>query len=54
MGGKIKTNNTRILIVIDKELKERLETRAKKDKRSMSNYINVLIEEHLNQLDQQE
>jgi len=39
----ISDSNTRILIIIPKELKEELEKKAKENNRSVSNYIVTLI-----------
>jgi len=36
--------NTKILVIIPKALKEKLEEKAKKDNRSVSNYIVTLIQ----------
>lgn len=39
--------NTKILIVIPKALKEKLEEKARKDNRSISNYIVRLIQKDI-------
>lgn len=43
----ISKDNTRIQVTISKELKERLELKAKLDNRSVSNYIVKLIQNDL-------
>ena len=40
----ISNENTRIQITLPKELKEKLEKKAKKDNRSVSNYVVKLIQ----------
>jgi len=41
----ISKDNTRIQITISKELKEKLEKKAKEDGRSVSNYVVKLIQD---------
>jgi predicted HicB family RNase H-like nuclease len=41
------TENTRILITISKELKKKLEKKAKAENRSMSNYIVTIIQKQV-------
>lgn len=45
MGLSISESNTKILLVISKELKSWAQERAKQDNRSMTNYIIHLIEQ---------
>lgn len=40
----ISDKNTKMLVVIPKELKAELETEAKKDNRSLSNYVVTILE----------
>ena len=40
-------NKTVTGIVIPKEIKEQLEQMAKKDRRSLSNYIAIVLEDHV-------
>ena len=49
IGGvdMISDKNTITTIVIDKELKEKITKLAKKDRRSFSAYVSLLLENHL-------
>lgn len=47
MSASISEKNTRMNIVISKDLKNRLETQAEKEMRSASNLICVAIEKYL-------
>ena len=40
-------DKARVVTIIDKELKDKLEMLAKRDKRSLSNYICLLLEKHV-------
>ena len=40
-------DNAVIAVRIPKEVKEKLEQMAKKEKRSLSNYISLMIDEHI-------
>lgn len=40
-------DKARVVTIIDKELKDKLEVLAKRDKRSLSNYICLLLEKHV-------
>jgi predicted HicB family RNase H-like nuclease len=42
----IKKENTIIQVIISKEIKEQIEDKAKKDNRSLSNYIAHLLEQN--------
>ncbi len=42
----ISKDNVRTLITLPKELKEKLESEARKDKRSFNNYVVMILEEH--------
>ena len=44
----ISENNTRVLITMPKETKERLEKLAKEDNRSVNNLILTLINKYIN------
>lgn len=43
----ISDSKTRFTLVIDKELKEKLQILADEDKRSLGNYIQVVLENHI-------
>jgi predicted DNA-binding protein len=45
----ISKDNDRLTIIISKESKKELEQIAKEDKRSTSNYVANLLEEHINE-----
>lgn len=47
MSATVSENNTRITFTIDKELKTKAEDIAKIEKRSLSNLINVALEEYI-------
>lgn len=47
----ISKDNTRTLITLSKELKEKLEQLAKQDSRSLNNYILMIIKSHVENLD---
>lgn len=42
-------NKTVTGIVISKDIKEQLETLARQDRRSLSNYISIILEDHIKQ-----
>ena len=42
-------NKTVTGIVISKDIKEQLEILAKQDRRSLSNYISIILEDHIKQ-----
>jgi hypothetical protein len=44
----ISKNKTSVLINMDKELKKKLELLAKEDRRSLTSYINLILENHVN------
>ena len=46
----ISKNKTGVLINMNKELKEKLEELALKDKRSLTAYINIILEKHVNEI----
>ena len=46
----ISKDKTGVLINMDKKLKQQLEELAKKDKRSLTSYINIILEKHLNNI----
>lgn len=50
----ISNDNDRLTIIISKDTKEKLAIIAKKDNRSISNYVAVLIEKHLQEIDKEE
>lgn len=43
----VKDTNTRIIITVSKEMKALLEEAAKKEQRSLTNLINVILSEYL-------
>jgi predicted DNA-binding protein len=43
----IPDNKTRVAVILDKELKDKLQVLANQDNRSMSNYILKLIEDDI-------
>ena len=43
----IKDDKVRVVTIINKDLKGKLETLAKRDKRSLSNYVCLLLEKHV-------
>lgn len=45
----IRDNQTRVITIVDKDIKSKLETLAKKDRRSLSSYVAVLLEKHIAQ-----
>ena len=45
MSATVSENNTRITFTIEKELKIKAEECAKKERRSLSNLVNVALEE---------
>lgn len=49
MSAHVAENNTRMTFTIDKELKAKAEEQAKKERRSLSNFITVAIEDYLKQ-----
>ena len=49
--GQISKNNTRISIVVPKELKEKADIEASKDGRSLGGWIRKLIIDSLNEQD---
>jgi metal-responsive CopG/Arc/MetJ family transcriptional regulator len=48
MPATVSENNTRITFTIDKQLKTKAEECAKNERRSLSNLINIALEEYLN------
>ena len=46
----ISEDKVRATIIMDKELKAKLQNLAKEDKRSLSSYIALLLENHVNTL----
>lgn len=48
MSATVSENNTRITFTIEKDLKVKAEEFAKKEKRSLSNLINIALEEYIN------
>lgn len=44
----VKDSNTRISVKVSNDTKEKLEKLAKEDKRTISNFIEVLLEKYLN------
>lgn len=47
MPANTSENTTRVVFTIDKELKKEAEEYARKDRRSLSNFINIAIEEYI-------
>lgn len=47
MPAHVSENNTRITFTISKELKDSIEECAQNEKRSLSNMINIAIEEYV-------
>lgn len=47
MAATVSENNTRVTFTITKDLKDRIEEQASKEMRSLSNLINVALEEYL-------
>lgn len=47
MSATVSEDNTRITFTISKELKELAEVQAQKERRSLSNLINIALEEYL-------
>lgn len=47
----ISKDKTGVLINMKKELKSKLELLAKEDKRSLTAYINIILEEHVKDKD---
>jgi len=43
----ISKDKTSVLINMDKKLKEKLAEQAKAEKRSLTNYINYILEQHI-------
>lgn len=43
----ISEDKARIVIVVDKTTKEQLETLAKADSRSLSNYVNLILDNYV-------
>lgn len=48
MSAHVSENNTRITFTITKELKSKADEYAKSEKRSLSNLINVALEDYIN------
>ena len=44
----VSKNKTGVLINMDKELKVKLEQLAQKDRRTLTAYINIILEDHVN------
>lgn len=53
MPNKLKANRTRITVVLEKQLKERLEEKAKEEGTNRSSYIVGVLKEHISKLDKQ-
>jgi len=51
--GKISPNNTRIMLTVNKDIKEKLEEIATNERRSLSNFINLILENYLKELEDQ-
>jgi predicted HicB family RNase H-like nuclease len=49
MAAHVSENNTRMTFTISKELKQKAEEQATKERRSLSNFITVVLEQYLNQ-----
>ena len=47
----VSNKKTGVLINMDKELKIKLEKLAKEDRRSLTAYINILLEEHIRKIE---
>ncbi len=47
MSATVSENNTRLTFTINKELKKRAEEQAKKENRSLSNFITTVLEHYL-------
>ena len=47
MSATVSDNNTRLTFTISKELKSQIEDCAKKENRSVSNLINVILQEYV-------
>jgi len=48
MAAHVSENNTRITFTIEKELKSKAEECAKREKRSLGNFITIAIDEYIN------
>ena len=48
MSATVSENNTRITFTIEKDLKSKAEECAKREKRSLSNLINIALEKYIN------
>lgn len=46
----VSENNTRVIITLSKELKERLDKLAKEDKRSFSNLCTKVLSDYVSQI----
>ena len=44
----ISKDNDRLVVIINKEVKAQLSELAKEDGRTLSNYVKVLLENHIN------
>jgi len=51
--SKPSVDNIRLVVTMKKSLRDRLSKKAEEERRSMSNYINIIVEDYLNQLEQQ-
>ena len=51
MAATVSENNTRITFTIEKSLKVKAEEYAKKERRSLSGFINIDIEEYIKKID---
>lgn len=47
MSAHVSENNTRMSFTISKELKQKLEIQAKKERRSLSNLIIIALENYI-------
>lgn len=50
----VKEGNVRVIVTINKELKDRLEHSAITDKRTISKQVEYILEEYFNQTNNQE
>jgi hypothetical protein len=50
----VKADSTRILVTLSRDLKKRLESRAKEDNRAVSNYVAFLIQQDLKKREEKE
>lgn len=50
--GEIASDKVRSGLLIKKTLKEELEKLAEKDKRSFNSYVNIVLEEHVREINE--